>query len=361
MANEVFANGRELACKAGSGKTIAAFPDTCFTPPENPATPPGVPVPYPNTGKASDTTKGSKKVMISGKEIMLKDSSYFKTSMGDEAGSAAKKGVITSKNKGKVYFQAWSMDVKFEGENVDRHLDMTTNNHASMAGDTPPWPFADSMAIDAAGNTEDPCAKEKKQVEDNCSQPIKMEDICPKGYTSKQKLAASFQKDPCLRALRCRLVPYNKGKEMCCPDQTPDHLIEASAFAGGRKIKKYSNWTYNPREAPCMCVSGHAANVSTHGVLSTKRKALVMLFRKKHKTKIMSIGQAAKIGAATASHTFKGCSKKCIEAQLLDYHKDKDQIIKPPAYGSSFSTNVKGKRGMAAAAQKLAEKLFALI
>lgn len=40
MANEVFANGREIACKAGSGKTIAAFPDTCFTPPENPATPP---------------------------------------------------------------------------------------------------------------------------------------------------------------------------------------------------------------------------------------------------------------------------------------------------------------------------------
>ena len=35
----VFANGLEIACKAQSNKVIAAFPDVCFTPPENPATP----------------------------------------------------------------------------------------------------------------------------------------------------------------------------------------------------------------------------------------------------------------------------------------------------------------------------------
>ena len=66
MANQVFANGREVACKAGAGKTICATPDVCMTPPENPATPPGVPVPYPNTGLASDTTDGSRTVQISG-------------------------------------------------------------------------------------------------------------------------------------------------------------------------------------------------------------------------------------------------------------------------------------------------------
>lgn len=148
MANEVYANGMELACKAGAGKTICAFPDVCFTPPENPATPPGVPIPYPNTGFASDTTEGSKTVKISGKEIMLKNKSYFKTSTGDEAGCAAKKGVISSKNTGKVYFIKWSMDVKFEGENVDRHLDMTTNNHGSpTANEAVPWPFTDGAVI----------------------------------------------------------------------------------------------------------------------------------------------------------------------------------------------------------------------
>lgn len=149
MANKVFANGREISCKAAAGKTICAFPDVCFTPPQTPATPPGVPIPYPNTAMSSDTTKGSKNVKISKKEVGLKNKSNFKTSSGDEAGSAPKKGVVTSKNKGKVYFNAWSMDVKVEGKNVLRHLDLTTNNHASMPGDTPPWPYVDTMAVAA--------------------------------------------------------------------------------------------------------------------------------------------------------------------------------------------------------------------
>ena len=147
MSNKVFANGREISCKAAAGKTICAMPDVCFTPPENPATPPGVPIPYPNTGMASDTTDGSKSVKISDKEVGLKNKSCFKKSTGDEAGSAAKKGVITSKNTGKVYFNAWSMDVKIEGQNAVRHLDLTTNNHASKPGDTPPWLYKDSQDV----------------------------------------------------------------------------------------------------------------------------------------------------------------------------------------------------------------------
>src|SRR5829696_4558042 len=159
MANKVFANGREIACKAGSGKSICAFPDVCMTPPESPATPPGVPVPYPNTGIASDTTEGSKRVKISGKEVMLKNKSYFKKSTGDEAGAATKKGIITSTNRGKVYFNAWSLDVKVEGENVVRHLDLTTHNHASLPGDTLTWPFIDTQNMAA----DHPC----KEAYDN--------------------------------------------------------------------------------------------------------------------------------------------------------------------------------------------------
>ncbi len=173
MSNEVYANGREISCKAGAGKSICAFPDVCMTPPENPATPPGVPIPYPNTGMASDTDGGSKKVKISGKEVMLKDKSSFKKSTGDEAGSAAKKGVITSVNRGKVFFNAWSMDVKVEGENVVRHLDLTTHNHASQTGQTPPWPYAverlwapKTLARKKARNPET-CSPEKDRKK-NC-------------------------------------------------------------------------------------------------------------------------------------------------------------------------------------------------
>ena len=85
---------------------------------------------------ATDTTDGSSTVKISGQEVMLKNKSYFKRSTGDEAGCAAKKGVVTSVNMGKVYFTMWSMDVKVEGENVVRHFDMTTHNHGSIPGNT---------------------------------------------------------------------------------------------------------------------------------------------------------------------------------------------------------------------------------
>src|SRR5439155_10681140 len=83
MSNEVYANGREVSCKAADGKSICAFPDVCLTPPTPPAGP--IPIPYPNTGMASDTDGGSKTVQISGQEVMLKDSSDFKKSTGDEA------------------------------------------------------------------------------------------------------------------------------------------------------------------------------------------------------------------------------------------------------------------------------------
>ncbi|MBK9136416.1 MAG: DUF4150 domain-containing protein [Betaproteobacteria bacterium] len=158
MANKVFANMMEVSCKAGAGKSICAFPDVCFTPPQTPATPPGVPIPYPNTGMSSDTTSGSTSVKVSGQEVMLKNKSYYKRSTGDEAGCAPKKGVITSTNMGKVYFTAWSMDVKVEGENVVRHFDLTTHNHNPPPGQTPPWPNIESINPNQP-QTSKPCDK----------------------------------------------------------------------------------------------------------------------------------------------------------------------------------------------------------
>ncbi len=157
MANQVYANGMEVSCKAGSGKTIAAFPDVCFTPPQTPATPPGVPIPYPNTGMASDCSDGSSSVQVSGEQVMLKNKSYFKKSTGDEAGAAPKKGLINSSKSGKLYFTSWSMDVKIEGENVVRHLDLTTSNHACPnANAAAAWPHIDAMS--AAKLNKKPCA-----------------------------------------------------------------------------------------------------------------------------------------------------------------------------------------------------------
>ncbi|GLS31132.1 protein of unknown function [Mesorhizobium albiziae] len=150
----VFANGLHLACKAQSNKVIAAFPDTCFTPPQTPATPPGVPVPYPSFGMDSDTDQGTGTVKVGGKTITHKNKSYYTKTTGTEAGCAPKKNLITSVNRGKEYAHAWSGNVKADKEPVSRFSDMCTNDHASPTGGTPPQLKVCSAAMAAGGWTE---------------------------------------------------------------------------------------------------------------------------------------------------------------------------------------------------------------
>lgn len=140
MSCDVFANNNEISCKGGGNKVIAEFPDVCLSPPSPPAGP--IPVPYPNTSFSKDMQEGSKTVQINGKEVMLKDKSFYKTSpLGNEAATnSLGANVLTHTITGKTYCVSWSMDVKFEGENVDRHMDITTSNHlcAPLPAGTPP-------------------------------------------------------------------------------------------------------------------------------------------------------------------------------------------------------------------------------
>jgi hypothetical protein len=148
-----------IACKVADGKTIAAMPDVCLSPPSPPAGP--LPIPYPNTAMASDTTDGSKTVQIGAQEVMLKNKSTFKTSTGNEAATKSfGMGVVTHQIQGKANFVAWSMDVKFEGENVPRHLDLMGHNEASDPSDTPPWPYLDGMTLPAS----DPVCKDLNET-----------------------------------------------------------------------------------------------------------------------------------------------------------------------------------------------------
>lgn len=344
MANNVFANGRELSCKSGSGKSIAAFPDVCMTPPENPATPPGVPVPYPNTGMASDTTSGSTTVKITGKEVMLKNKSYFKKSTGDEAGSASKKGVVTSVNRGKVYFTAWSMDVKIEGENAVRHLDMTTHNHGS-ATNTPPWPFADSMAAGPGGG--DPCEKEKEQEQAACSE---------HGGDKKKECAD----EKCKAAKTCKLVPKGKDKTECCPpDKTGDHLIEDHWIRPGKKLSgdfahlaekdggRYSKPGGPYKGAPCMCVNAsrfegkHGIAHATRGVQEDCFKGQPFAYPKGREMAVQSFNDA---------NPGNSCSDDCVGAQL-------DHFYGPNADSKSLSSS-KGKQKLNADLRAVAEAKY---
>ncbi len=325
MGNDVFANGREISCKAGDGKSICAFPDVCMTPPENPATPPGVPVPYPNTGMAKDMTSGSKKVKISSKEVMLKNKSYFKKSTGDEAGSAAKKGVVTSTNKGKVYFTSWSMDVKFEGENVVRHLDMTTHNHMCSPSppNSPPWPYLDSQALDSSSH---PCnnSGDAKKVKDNCGAPPEND------FSGK-----------CCKARKCMLVPYSPNK--CCSKggkkMTPHHVVPKSQFKEigekGKALTLDSGGTYNSNKAPCICAEGESHSTGKHGKIHTETNNLTVNHpsvlpnvsatgKSISKDARWKVSESESVGSeATAKKT--ECDKDCIEAQVRSGH-DKMEI-----------------------------------
>ncbi len=325
MGNEVYANGMELACKAGQGKSICAFPDVCFTPPQTPATPPGVPIPYPNTGLASDTTDGSKAVQISGQEVMLKNKSYFKKSTGDEAGSAPKKGLVTSQIQGKVYFNAWSMDVKFEGENVVRNLDMTTHNHASPTPNTAPWPFLDSAAL----SPDSPCFEEAKKIAKKCSPEEEWKKNCPtrpanlSDEAQVRDYSKKIKSNACLTARRCMLVKKKDDKTQCCDGQTGDHIIDAACFleegTRSKAPKPIDGWgNYKDEEAPTVCAEGGTYHKGTHSEMHLHKAAVSARVG----GGTWSRQQATKAGAKAVTKTYpsSGCSKKCIEAQLNNYH-----------------------------------------
>lgn len=252
MADEVYANGMEVSCKAGSTKSIAAFPDVCFTPPQTPPTPMGVPIPYPNTGVDSDTSDGSTSVKISGEEVMLKSKSFFKTSSGDEAGSTPKKGMINSKISGKVYFTAWSMDVMFEGENAVRHLDLTTHNHGSTMNAAAPWPALSKMTR-AKGKKLKPCDAACRSKKISKRSKDKLRDT--KEYkAAKVKVNKKPPKSSPHKITPCPTCGKRKKK-------SPDHMVPLShirtmpGFACVKPKKKQSEIANHSDNMVPLCAS----------------------------------------------------------------------------------------------------------
>lgn len=326
MSHNTYANGREVSAKAADSKTIAAFPDVCFTPAPPP---PGVPIPYPNTGFASDTANGSKTVKLKGKPAVLKNKSCFKTSTGDEAGSAPKKGVISSKIKGKIYFTSWSMDVKIEGMNVCRHLDMTTHNHGSQPGNSPTWAH---LGGQAGGSAAGPCKETADAVNDKCSKHVKT----TKAGSPKRKatMAAMCADDECKGALKCVVTPYSTSN--CCDGKTPHHLVPKSQFheRGNQSAPILTTSDKNGKtvsifkadKAPCICVDGAGQYDKLHAEMHRETSALT-------RQKVSggrgapipdgtrwSVGDAEKVGAQ-ATETVMGCEKECIEAQAREMHQ----------------------------------------
>lgn len=298
MGGKVYANGMGISCKAGSGKVIAAMPDVCLSPPSPPAGP--VPIPYPVSSSSSDTTGGSKSVKVGGDEAMLKDKSSFKKCSGDEAATKSLgQGVVTHTIGGKVYFVAWSMDVEFEGENVVRHLDMTTSNHASPLGNqTAPWAEIDDMFVTGGGG---PC--------DGIDTALKLQPYKPN---------------------KC---PSSGGKK-----QTGHHLIPGRCCKGRKG--------YNHSKAPVICVTGRTQHKARHRACHAAfdpvelKHSKAPPFRYKHAraAAIDSVGKAF-----NPPRTLTPDEAECMKAQFDAYYKAKPDD--GPGYTENEAMIASGAKG----------------
>jgi hypothetical protein len=126
MAQTTFVNSRGIVHK-GSGGMSNVFPDVCKTQVGSAV----VPIPYPNIGKASDTSKGPKTIKTDGQMPMVKGAQYSK-SAGDEAGSIG--GIASGSTADVCEFMNYSFDVKFEGKSVCRLGDPMFHNKKNIMG-----------------------------------------------------------------------------------------------------------------------------------------------------------------------------------------------------------------------------------
>ena len=254
---------------------------------------------------------------------MLKNKSYFKSSSGDEAGKTQKKGILTSKLTGKAYFQAWSMNVKFQKKNVCRHFDVMTCNHGSIPGNVPTWPYLDQQYMFSS----DPCRRDESTVAFSCS-----------GDHEKD-----CKNEDCRKAKNCMLVPHTPtGKQQgCCksppPKQTPHHLIEVHCFteAGQRSsgVRVTGFDLYNDKKAPCVCVDGSRykdQHGKMHAIQNTHEKNMMDSEGPRSqmggKSNRWNYGEAKKAALHAHGKTFQNndeaqCSKECLEKQIDSYHR----------------------------------------
>jgi hypothetical protein len=286
---------------------------------------------------ASDTAEGSKTVQISGKEVMLQNQSNFKTCTGDEAATKSLgMGVITHNISGKVYFCAWSMTVKYEGQDAVRHLDLMTHNHMSLPGDTPTWPYLDETTTGANAACEADKAKERAACE-----PLEVKygtGSLKIGETQAAQCANTPEAQACQKARKCMLTPYKPDR--CCDGQTGHHLVEVHGFCDpgdrdspmppfdGSNGKK----PYSQNGAPCVCASSPNSNWEEehgdlHSVQGIKENYAIMTAGSRQPPRspdmAWNYGEARTAGVDAHCATFpdSNCDPNCVKAQLDAYHE----------------------------------------
>lgn len=379
MAVHVYVQTNEIACAAASGKSAAAFPDPCFSPPVPPPT--GAPLPYPNTCYAKHITKGSKTVLVRGSTIALEKKAYFSKSEGDiGATQALKKGVVSGKIDGRAYFQSWAADVKVEGKGVACHFDMVSHNHGSPMN-TPLFPYLSqtlpgkhdcSSAKDdineACKDTETKTGLDgkpeynKKWQNSHCLKTELPSTAGAKEKADRVKLLKNILKlrgklkdqglrimmtrgrkgapslgerhadlqtqwassNACLKARKCQLVPY--GVPYGSRSKTHSKTVAGCcASQTGHHLIPHATMAaagctnkYSHETAPTVCVEGATLSHGSHGAMHDAWDAMV----NKNAGGRVSLEELIRRATATHSEIFSSSCEACIAAQLKVYFRD---------------------------------------
>ena len=283
MPSDVYANGMSVSCKSGEAKVVAAMPDVCLSPPSPPAGP--VPIPYAVSSFSSDAVSGSRTVRVRGKEVMLKDKSFYKKCTGDEAATKSLgMGVITHCIQGKTFFAAWSMDVKIEGENVDRHLDATNSNGQSSTNQFQ-WVNFESSTFDKLGQCD--------------------------GVDEKYRLAP--------------YKPSVNSKSYSCPKPQTGHHLVPGHLLGKAKSGAYAagNGNCHHDTAPVMCALGRSQWFGSHYMGHYSSDGWESLFAKAGRSypykDALANGAASAGMIADGQELEPGPAYDCVKAQLDDY------------------------------------------
>lgn len=150
-------------------------------------------------------------------------------------------------------------------------------------------------------------------------------------------MTVTAEANPCVRARKCSLVPYDETKTAagqaktgkgCCPGQTGHHLLPDSMFrdpagekaGSGRDSKPTLKcWDkYTEGGAPTICLEGTSNNPTngSHGAAHALTKMAIGPYKTKP---TMDYQDARNEMASMVSKTY-GCSKDCIVAQLDAYY-----------------------------------------
>jgi hypothetical protein len=216
------------------------------------------------------------------------------------------------------------MDVKFEGENVVRHLDITTHNHMSYPGNSPVWPYLDSAAFTDVNH---PCYTMANELYEKCDKHVKRTkkgEVAKRGR--KESIEAMCDDPKCKKARECVLSPERPNN--CCDGKTPHHLIPAHCFMhpgerGKTNEKVYEGCEgYKSKKAPCLCVEGES-KTGEHGELHDYFDDLEAGYMVNDEAGAWTHAEAYNAAIETVEER-TDCDPNCTGKQLDAYHQGGD-------------------------------------